>query len=37
MAKALSEAKAAQLVAQADRERIQRELEELRRKLEATD
>ncbi|MGC1722198.1 MAG: Uma2 family endonuclease, partial [Isosphaeraceae bacterium] len=37
MAKALSEAKAAQLAAQADRERIQRELEELRRKLKATD
>ena len=37
MAKALSEAKAAQLAAQADRERIERELEELRRKLEATD
>jgi len=36
MAKALSEAKAAQLAAQADRERIERELEELRRKLEAT-
>src|SRR5208337_945900 len=36
MAKALSEAKAAQLAAQADRERIQRELEELRRKLQAT-
>jgi hypothetical protein len=37
MAKALSEAKAAQLAAQADRERIQRELEELRRKLKAMD
>jgi len=37
MAKALGEAKAAQLAAQADRERIERELEELRRKLEATD
>ena len=37
MAKALSEAKAEQLAAQADRERIQRELEELRRKLKATD
>ncbi|MGA7496586.1 MAG: Uma2 family endonuclease [Isosphaeraceae bacterium] len=37
MAKALSEAKAEQMAAQADRERIQRELEELRRKLKATD
>ncbi len=33
LAEALSEAKAAQLAAQADRERIERELEELRRKL----
>ncbi len=37
LAEALSEAKAAQLAAQADRERIERELEELRRKLGAMD
>jgi len=35
LAEALHEAKAAQMAAEADRERLQRELEELRRKLEA--
>ena len=35
LAEALHAAKAAQMAAEADRERMQRELEELRRKLEA--